>query len=176
MVVRSLFTRRAQLVCDSTNSLTDETNYLKVFSKNNYNADFIRRNTYKPAEQNGTNANPTPITTATIPYIKGTSETIARILHSELHSPGRSHQTNYCTFLATPNATSRFCCIVGCKNGVLHVKSFLQHATFVAEQVTTTPALFQSPRGFASPESLFRGIVRLPPVTALNNVCACVNS
>ena len=74
-------TRRAQLVCDSTDSLTDETNYLNnVFSKNNYNADFIRRNTYKPAQHNGTNANPTPTTTATIPYIKGTSETIARIL------------------------------------------------------------------------------------------------
>ena len=48
--------------------------------KNNYNADFIRRNTYKPAEHNETNANPTPVTTETIPYIKGTSETIARIL------------------------------------------------------------------------------------------------
>ena len=44
------------------------------------NADFIRRNTYKPTEHNGTNANPTPVTTATIPYVKGTSETIARIL------------------------------------------------------------------------------------------------
>ena len=31
------------------------------------------------AEHNGTNANPTPVTTVTIPYIKGTSETIARI-------------------------------------------------------------------------------------------------
>ena len=51
-------TRRAQLVCDSTDSLTDETNYLNnVFSKNNYNADFVRRNTYKPAEHNATNAN-----------------------------------------------------------------------------------------------------------------------
>ena len=74
-------TRRAQLVCDSTDSLTDETNYLSnVFSKNNYNADFVRRNTYKPAEHNGTNTNPTPVTTTTIPYIKGTSETIVRIL------------------------------------------------------------------------------------------------
>ena len=74
-------TRRAQLVCDSTDSLTDETSYLNnVFSKNNYNADFVRRNTYKPAEHNATNANPTPVTTATIPYIKGTFETIARIL------------------------------------------------------------------------------------------------
>ena len=64
-------TRRAQLVCDSTDSLTDETNYLNnVFSKNNY----------KPAEHNRTNGNLTPVATASIPYIKGTSETIARIL------------------------------------------------------------------------------------------------
>ena len=74
-------TRRAQLVCDSTDSLTNETNYLNsVFSKNNYNADFVQQNTYKPTEHNATNANPTPVTTATIPYIKGTSKTIARIL------------------------------------------------------------------------------------------------
>ena len=74
-------TRRAQLVCDSTDSLTDETNYLNnVFNKNNYNADFIRRNTYKPAEHKGVNVNPIPVTTVTIPYIKGTFETIARIL------------------------------------------------------------------------------------------------
>ena len=73
-------TRRAQLVCDYTDSLTDETNYLNnVFSKDNYNSDFIRPNTYKPAEHNGTNGNPTPVTTATMPYIMGTSETIARI-------------------------------------------------------------------------------------------------
>ena len=76
-------TRRAQLDCNSTDSLTDETNYLNnVSSKNNYNADFIRRNTYKPAEHNGTNANPTPVATATIPYIKGTSETIAWMLQT----------------------------------------------------------------------------------------------
>ena len=31
-------------------------------------------------EPNATNTNATPVTTATIPYIKGTSETIARIL------------------------------------------------------------------------------------------------
>ena len=43
------------------------------------------------AEHNETNANPTPVTTATIPYIKGTSETIARILQPynirEAHKP-----------------------------------------------------------------------------------------
>ena len=64
----------------STTSLQLYRQLNNVFSKNNYNADFIRRNTYKPAEHNETNANPTPVTTATIPYIKGTSETIAQIL------------------------------------------------------------------------------------------------
>ena len=73
-------TRRAQLVCDSTDSLTDETNYRNNVLSKNHNADFIRRNTYKPAEHYGTNANTTPVTTATIPSIKGTSETIVRIL------------------------------------------------------------------------------------------------
>ena len=76
--VRTL-TRRAQLVCDSTDSLTDESKYLdKVFSKNNYNPDFVKRSVYRNNEPNTTNAK--PVTTATIPYIKGTSETIARIL------------------------------------------------------------------------------------------------
>ena len=78
--IRTL-SRRAQLVCDSLDSLTDTNNCLnKVFTKNSYNADFIRRNTYKTTKPNETNANPTPVTTPTIPYIKGTSETIARIL------------------------------------------------------------------------------------------------
>ena len=73
--------RRAQLVCDSPDSLTDEIKYLdNVFNKNNYNRDFIRQNTYRNSEPNATNTNVTPVTTATIPYIKGTSETIARIL------------------------------------------------------------------------------------------------
>ena len=76
--IRTL-TRRAQLVCDSTDSLTDESKYLdNVFSKNNYNPDFVKRNVYKSNEPNTTNAK--PVTTATIPYIKGTSETIVRIL------------------------------------------------------------------------------------------------
>ena len=52
----------------------------RVFHKNNYNSDFIRRNIYRPTEVDATNMNPTPVTTVTIPYIKGTSETISRIL------------------------------------------------------------------------------------------------
>ena len=45
--------RRAQLVCDTPNSLRNENKYLeRVFLKNNYNADFIPgfigRNIYRP--------------------------------------------------------------------------------------------------------------------------------
>ena len=77
--IRTL-TRRALLVCNSHDSLADERKYLdNVFSKNNYNCDFITRNTYR-TEPNETNTNLTPTTTVTIPYIKGTSEIIARIL------------------------------------------------------------------------------------------------
>ena len=49
------------------------------FTKNNYNADFVKRNIYRPTEADATNRNPTPLITVTIPYIKGTSETISRI-------------------------------------------------------------------------------------------------
>ena len=80
--IRTL-TRRARLVCDPPDSLRDENRYLeRVFHKNNYNADFIKQNIYlpSPTEADATNRNPTPLTTVTIPYIKGTSETISRIL------------------------------------------------------------------------------------------------
>ena len=74
-------TRRAQLVFDTPDSLRDENKYLdRVFHKNNYNAYFIRRNIYRPTEADATDRNPTPVTTVTIPYIKGASETTARIL------------------------------------------------------------------------------------------------
>ena len=66
-------TRRAQLVCDTPDSLRDENKYLeRVFNKNNYNADFIRRNIHRPTEADATNQNPTHVTTVPIPYIKGT--------------------------------------------------------------------------------------------------------
>ena len=79
--IRTL-TRRAQLVCDSPDSLQDETDYLNnVFSKNNYNTDFVRWNTHSNTESNTqTNVNPGPVTTATITHSRSTSETIARIL------------------------------------------------------------------------------------------------
>ena len=75
-------TRRAQLVCDSPDSLQDETGYLNnLFSKNNYNTGFVRRNTHSNTDSNTqTDVNAGPVTKATIPYIRGTSsETIARI-------------------------------------------------------------------------------------------------
>ena len=69
-----------QVVCNSPDSLQDETDYLNnVFSKNNYNTDFVRLNTNSNTDSN-TQTNSGPVTTATIPYIRGTSETIARIL------------------------------------------------------------------------------------------------
>ena len=69
-----------QLVCDSPGSLQDETDYVNnVFSKNNYNTDFVSRNTHSNTDSNS-HTNSGPVTTATIPYIRGTSETNARIL------------------------------------------------------------------------------------------------
>ena len=52
----------------------------RSLSKNNYNADFIRRNTHRPIATIETNHNATSTTTATIPYIKGMYENISGIL------------------------------------------------------------------------------------------------
>ena len=73
-------TRRAKIVCDSHDSLTNETQHLNtVFIKNNYSTDFIERNTY--VRPNDSSNNPyTTTCTATIPYIRGTSETIELVL------------------------------------------------------------------------------------------------
>ena len=44
-----------QLVCDTPNSLRDENKYLEcIFHKNNYNADFIKQNIYRPSEADET--------------------------------------------------------------------------------------------------------------------------
>ena len=71
-------TRRAHIVCGSHDGLTDETKHLNtVFIKNNYSTDFIERNAYvRPNDS----SNSSYTTTATIPYTRGTFETIARIL------------------------------------------------------------------------------------------------
>ena len=80
-------TRRARLICGSPDSFADENKYLhNVFNNNNNNnnhsKDIFRRNTCKNTEPNVTNNDATPGTTTPIPYMKGTSETIARILQS----------------------------------------------------------------------------------------------
>ena len=71
-------TRRAQIVCNSHDSLTDKTKHLNTgFIKNNYGTDFIECNTYVRLNDS---SNHSYTTTATIPHIQGTSETIASIL------------------------------------------------------------------------------------------------
>ena len=81
--IRTLM-RRAQLVCDSPDRLQDETDYLNnVFGENHHNTDFVRPNTHSNTDFNPqTNVNSGPVRIPTIPYIRGTSETIARILQS----------------------------------------------------------------------------------------------
>ena len=63
MTKRTLM-RWAQIVRDTPNSSCDKNKYLKrVFHKNNYNAVFIKWNIYRPTKADGTNRNPTPVTT-----------------------------------------------------------------------------------------------------------------
>ena len=72
-------TRRAQLICDSPDALRNDDEELQhVFRKNNYNSDVIKLNTYKNHEIDETSYRTT--TTATISYVRGTSEIISRIL------------------------------------------------------------------------------------------------
>ena len=79
--IRTL-TRRAQLVCNTTDSLSDEKKCLnRIFSKNNHNENFMQCNTHRPTTTTTeANDNATPTTTATKPYTKGISEIISRIL------------------------------------------------------------------------------------------------
>ena len=53
---------------------------VKWAHENNYNEDFIQCNTHRPTTTTEANDNATHTTTATIPYIKGISENISRIL------------------------------------------------------------------------------------------------
>ena len=75
--VRTL-TRRAHMFCDSDDISTDETKHSNTaFIKNNHSTGFIERNTYvRPKDS----SNKSYTTTATIPYVRRTSETIARLL------------------------------------------------------------------------------------------------
>ena len=90
--------RREQLVCNSPDSVTDEIKYLdNVFNKNNYNRDFIRQNTYRNSEPNAKNTNASPVTTATISYVKGTSETGYRTNPITLQHPRCTQTYHYFT-------------------------------------------------------------------------------
>ena len=76
-------TRRAQLVCDSADSLKHETKHLKhMFHKNNYSEKFFYTNTYRPSEpkDNPVETASVPKAYISLPYVRGTSETISRIL------------------------------------------------------------------------------------------------
>ena len=65
-------TRRAQLVCDSPDSLSDETRHLEKAT--------VTQTLSETLNLTSETNNPSPVTTATIPYIKCTFETIALIL------------------------------------------------------------------------------------------------
>ena len=80
VTVRTL-TRRAHLVCNSPDSLSNKTKHLHdVFHKNNYKQDFVFLNYYKDNRPNLTHTRLTTVTMATVPFIKGNSETIPQIL------------------------------------------------------------------------------------------------
>ena len=93
-------TRLAQNICDSTDSLRDENEHLRqIFHKNDYSDEFIDTNKYKHDKQNDVCANAetkNELTTVSLPYIRGTSETIARILKPFniriAHKPARTLQ------------------------------------------------------------------------------------
>ena len=74
-------TGRAQIVCDSDDSLTDVTKHLNTVFIENYSRDFIESNTYIRSNDSSNNSY---TTRATIPYIGGTSETIAEHAYYDL--------------------------------------------------------------------------------------------
>ena len=80
--VRTL-TRCAQIICHSSDSLRDENEHLRQIFHNDYSDEFIDTNKYKHDKQNDVCTNTetkNELTTVSLPYIRGTSETIARIL------------------------------------------------------------------------------------------------
>ena len=91
--VRTL-TRRAQIICDSADSLRDENEHLRqIYHKNDYSDEFIDTNSYKQNKQNDECANTetkNELTTVLLPYIRGTSETIAPFNIRIAHKPTRT--------------------------------------------------------------------------------------
>ena len=60
--------------------------FVKIWNSPQFPAEFrndqLDEYIYRSTEADATNRNPTPVTTVTIPYIKGTSETVWRIAYS----------------------------------------------------------------------------------------------
>ena len=69
-----------------------KTDTLNVFFTRTTTTLTIRQNIYRPTEADATNRNPTPVTTVTIPYIKGTSETISQILQPYMYNICVAHK------------------------------------------------------------------------------------
>ena len=89
------------LVCSTTNTLSDENKYLdRVFSKNNYNEDFIQRNTHRHTTTEA-NDNATPTTTATIPYIKGILRTSRASYNSSISASLTNLLPHYVSYWLT---------------------------------------------------------------------------
>ena len=95
--VRTL-TRRAQTVCDSDDSLTDEINHLNtVFTKNNYSTDLIERNTYIRPNDSSNNSYTYSHYTLHTGYLRNHSTHTTTLQHSSctqthLHFTTLTHQ------------------------------------------------------------------------------------
>ena len=105
--IRTL-TQRAQLVCNTTDSLSHEKKYLNcIFSKNNDNDDFIWWNTHHPMASQSANMNWTLCTQLTTTFhltlkttstqVIGTSVTTYDTIPSQNHSH-MGHQTTQSSY------------------------------------------------------------------------------
>ena len=80
--------RSAEIVCVSDDSLTNKTKHLNAVFIKNYSKDYIERYTYvRPNYGPNDSSNNSYTSTATMPYKRGTSETIVSILYTTLQHP-----------------------------------------------------------------------------------------
>ena len=82
-IIRTLL-QRAKRICNSEAAAVNETRHIqKVFGQNGYPRGFIGRAMNPSPPRTTTEETPEVVATVTIPYIKGTSEAIRRILARE---------------------------------------------------------------------------------------------